>query len=131
MYEQVVVKEVVSDLMVRVGCSQGACTGCKSSSMCNIKGREFNALNEDHLPLAKGMVVTLFLPPKRTVACTLITLLAPLIFFPAGYFLFSRFGEAGSALAGFCGVALGFVLVGLYFRYNSHRYIPTVASIIG
>lgn len=131
MYEQVVVKKVLSRNLVMVGCSTNACSGCKSEAFCNTKSREFEAANDKLLPLEQGMLVSLYLPPGRTIASTLITLMVPLLFFPVCYFLFSGLGEKPATLLGFLGMALGFVLVAIYFRLQRHHYLPQVDSIIG
>ncbi|MDD7202661.1 MAG: SoxR reducing system RseC family protein [Sphaerochaetaceae bacterium] len=131
MYEQVIVKEVISKDLVKVSCSTSACTGCKSAAFCNTKGREFEATNDKRFPLESGMVVSLYLPPARTIASTLITLMVPLLGFPLFYFLSSSLGEKGATLLGFLGVAVGFVLVAIYFRHQRRRYLPSVASVIG
>lgn len=131
MYEQAIVKEVISEDLVRVGCATNACTGCKSAAFCNTKGREFEATNDKHFQLESGMVVSLYLPPARTIASTLVTLMVPLLCFPLFYLLFSSLGEKGATLMGFLGVAVGFVLVAVYFRHQRHRYLPSVAGVIG
>lgn len=130
MFEPVVVKQILSPTRVMVSCSSSACAGCKSEMFCNTKGRVFEAVNDKKLALETGMVVNLYLKPARTVASAAITLLIPLFCFPLCYYIFRSLGEKPATLLGFLGVALGFVLVGIYFKLTKSKYMPSVSEII-
>jgi sigma-E factor negative regulatory protein RseC len=60
----------------------------------------------------------------------LITLIAPLLLFPIGYFLAvaAGLGEGPSFLIALGGIALGFVGVWIYFKKQKNHYLPVVAS---
>ncbi len=132
MYEVVTVTKHISPDKVEVVCNSSACNGCKGSAFCNTKGKKFEVWNENKLPLDDGQEVEIFLKPSRTIAGTLITLIAPLLLFPVGYYLAvaAGLGIGASFLIALGGIVLGFVGVWLYFKKHKNHYLPVVASIL-
>ncbi|MGH0052445.1 MAG: SoxR reducing system RseC family protein [Sphaerochaetaceae bacterium] len=132
MYEVVTVAKCISSDKVEVVCNSAACKGCKGSAFCNTKGKRFAVWNQKKLPLQEGQEVEIFLQPSRTIIGTLLTLIAPLLLFPVGYYLAEAIGssEGISFLVALGGIALGFLAVWAYFRKQQNRYLPIVASIL-
>ena len=132
MYEVVTVTRNISPDKVEVVCTSSACSGCKGSTFCNTKGKKFEVWNENKLPVDEGQEVEIYLKPSRTIAGTLITLIAPLLLFPLGYFLAvaAGLGVGTSFLIALGGIALGFVGVWLYFKKQANHYLPVVASVL-
>ncbi len=132
MYEVVTITKVLSKKRVEVVCSSSACSGCKGSTFCNTKGKKFEVSNTNNLELKSGEEVSIFLKPSRTIISTLITLIAPLLLFPVGYYLAKAISltEGASFLLGLCGILLGFVFVWLYFKKTESQYLPVVESVI-
>ncbi len=132
MYEVVTVTKRLPSNKIEVVCNSSACRGCKGSAFCNTKGKRFEAWNEHNLPVEEGQEVEIYLKPSRTIASTFITLIAPLLLFPAGYFLavLAGLSEGASFLIALGGIALGLVGVWLYFKKQQNHYLPVVDSIL-
>lgn len=128
MYEIVTVNKVLSRQKVEVTCTSSACNGCKGSAFCNTKNKKFEAWNKDQIALSVGDAIEIYLQPGRTIASTLITLIAPLLLFPIAHYLAKRAGlsEGLSFLLSLGGIALGLLCVYFYFRSQGKRYLPVV-----
>lgn len=132
MFEIVTVTKIVSKQMLEVSCTSSACNGCKGEAFCNTKGKRFEAWNKHMLPARIGSTVEIYLQPGRTIAGTLITLIFPLLLFPAGYHLSDMLGsgELASFLFGILGILVGFLGVWFYFRRSQAHYLPVVERIL-
>jgi sigma-E factor negative regulatory protein RseC len=132
MYETVTVTKILDKDTIRVSCESSACNGCKGETFCNKKGKDFEANAKPGLELKPGMRVELFLEPSRTIAGTLITLIFPLMLFPAGYYTAVALGlsEVACMFSGLGGICLGFVAAWAYFRKRRAKYIPQVDHVV-
>ncbi len=92
----------------------------------------FDVSNIDGLALEKGDRVEIHLKTGRTIGGTLLTLIAPLLLFPLGYYTAKSLGagEGICTLIALGSIALGFVGVWIYFKVNEHSYLPTVKRVI-
>lgn len=128
MYEAVTVTKILSKQKIEVTCTSAACNGCKGAAFCNTKNKKFEAWNRDHLPVKEGDVVEIYLPSGKTIASTLITLIAPLLLFPIAYYLAksANLAEGLAFLFGLSGIAVGLACVWLYFLKQGKRYLPVV-----
>lgn len=131
MYERGIVTSVEGDI-VTIKCGKpGQCKAC-SSSFCNIKTREFRALNSSFLELKNGDEVEVYISPARTIAYSFMVLIFPLIMFIAGYYLANVFfgisSEGLRALAGLSGMAAGFILSFIFNYTQKNRNLPVVAE---
>ena len=132
MLEVVTVRNINAKDRIEVSCSSAACEGCKGGLFCNTKKRIFEVANTEGLAIEKGDSVEIHLQTGRTIGGTLLTLIAPLLLFPVGYYLAksSGLGEGISTLIALGAIAVGFVGVWLYFKVHEHKYLPTVERII-
>lgn len=130
--EVVTVHDICSKDRIQVSCASESCKGCKGGLFCNTKKRVFDVSNIDGLALEKGDRVEIHLDTGRTIGGTLLTLIAPLLLFPIGYYIAKSFGvdEGISALIALGSIALGFVGVWIYFKVNERSYLPTVKRVI-
>jgi len=130
--EVVTVQDIRSKDRIRVSCSSAACQGCKGGLFCNTKKRVFDVSNIDGLAIEKGDRVEIHLKTGRTIGGTLLTLIAPLLLFPLGYYTAKSLGagEGICTLIALGSIALGFVGAWIYFKVNEHSYLPTVKRVI-
>jgi sigma-E factor negative regulatory protein RseC len=128
MYEIVTVTQILTNQKIEVSCISSACNGCKGAAFCNTKNKTFEAWNKHQLSIIEGDVVEIYLPSGRTIASTLMTLIAPLLFFPVAYYGATYFGlsEGPSFLLALGGIALGLVLVWLFFKHQGKHYLPVI-----
>jgi sigma-E factor negative regulatory protein RseC len=134
MYEHAVVTALKDTHHVAVSCGTQACTACKGNMFCQTKGRIFSARLASGLQVSVGDTVELYLPPAKTVTASLITLLVPLLLFPVGYYLPLVFADAVTEplriVAGFAGIAVGFLGAGLFSKVYGERFMPSVTRIV-
>lgn len=128
MDEHVIVEKVLSPTKVMVVCSTTACTACKGEMFCTNKGRSFEASKDRSLHLEPGDPVEVHLKTGRTIASSFFTLIFPLLFFPVVFFILSKLGasEMASLLGGLGGIAIGFLIVYVYFKAAHDKYLPSV-----
>ena len=132
MYETVTVNRIINDKTIEVSCTSSACRGCKGEAFCNTKGKVFEAANRKGLVIKPGMQVEVFLKPSSTITSTLITLIFPLLLFPLSYYSATALGvtEGKGTLLGLGGIIIGFLLVGIYFKYSRANYLPQIERIL-
>lgn len=132
MLEVVTVHDISAKDRIQVSCSSAACEGCKGGIFCNTKKRVFDAANLEGLSIEKGDQVEIHMKTGKTIGGTLLTLIAPLLLFPLGYYIAKTFalGEGVSTLIALGSIALGFVGVWIYFKIHETSYLPTVERVI-
>lgn len=130
MYTTAFVKTINDDGTVLVGCSTDACNGCKAEAFCNNKNdNTFLARNDNNIKLTEGQLVTLFLPPGKTIFSTVMVFGFPLVLFPIGYVLMKHFtscNEIICALGGFAAMALAFATAGIINVKNKRDLMPVI-----
>jgi sigma-E factor negative regulatory protein RseC len=127
MYETVEVVKKNKDNMIDVSCPTTACENCSGNMFCNVKGKSFEAYVDPKFDDIKvGDKARLYLPPKKTISSTFITLMVPLLFFPLFYLIFPV-GSVGLRFLISCiGVVVGFFAVSVYFKKSKSKYTPSV-----
>lgn len=117
---------------VVLGCITTSCESCAGNSFCNIQGKTFTAKNPKKFPLRIGDTVEVFLPPGKTIASGFMILIVPLIMFLLGVIgikaVNPSVSEGMQALAGFAGLALGFLIGYLFGQIKKHSYQPIIVS---
>lgn len=133
MYETVeVINKNIEKHIIEVSCPRTICENCTGSSFCNVKGKTFDAIvPEEFKDIKVGDKARLFLPPKRTISSTFITLMIPLLCFPLFYVLFPVNSVLIHFLIGVLGIVAGFGGVAIYFKKTKLNYIPSVSYIYG
>ena len=111
-----------------LGCDRSACEGCKGSMFCTAKNTEFKVDNPEGSGLRPGDRVTIDMPARKTVFTSFMSLGLPLILFIPGYFIGMHFtsSEGWALLCALGGVALGFLISGLFFRFSRKKWTPSV-----
>lgn len=110
--------------------------GCKecSSSFCTVKDKRFTARNPKHLDLSSGMLVSVFLEPRRTIAYSFLVLVLPLLLFVLFYIvsgkLFSASSEIARIAAGICGLALGFLISYIVMKKRRETSSPVIDEVV-
>lgn len=134
MYSDAFVRKINSDGTVTVGCSTKACQGCKCEMFCNNKDEsEFTALNAKALDIRLGDHVSLFLPPARTIASTLLVFALPLVLFPVGYLLaksLTSFNEILCALCGFAMMGISFSITAIINIRHKKALMPLIEKVL-
>ena len=112
------------------GCDKSSCEGCKASFFCTSKKASFDVLNPDKIPLEKGDQAIIDLPPKKTLFTVFMSLGLPLIMFVPGYIIGRLLSENEGIqlLTSLLGVALGFCISALFFRFNKKKYTPVIVD---
>lgn len=133
MYETVeVITKNTKNNTIEVSCPRSICENCSGDMFCNIKGKTFEAfVPEEFENIKVGDKARLFLPPKRTISTTFITLMIPLLCFPLFYLIFPFLAPLVRFLMGLIGIGIGFAGVALYFKKTKLNYVPTVSYIYG
>lgn len=131
MYEIVEVIKNNNNKIIEVACPTTTCKGCSGSMFCNMKGKTFSAkVPKDFEEIKIGDRVKIYLPPAKTISTSFITLMIPLLMFPI-FFIFAPSSREGvKFLLGILGIILGFIGVGIYFKYTKSKYYPKVVEII-
>lgn len=113
---------------IKVGCSEGACSGCHSESFCRNKDTSYAVNNPNNLPVAEGDFVEVEIPEKKAVFTIFMSLLFPLMMFIPGYFIGKLLSdnEVIMALTGFLAIGLGFLISYLFFRGKKKEYSPYI-----
>ena len=110
--------------------TDAACEGCAAGALCKTKGRDIIALNRQHLDLAPGDHVEIFLPPGRTIFAGFSVLIFPLLTFIAAFVVTSALlpesTEGTRALFGVLGLGIGFLLSYLYNHTAKTRNYPVI-----
>jgi positive regulator of sigma E activity len=110
--------------------------GCKecSSSFCSIKEKLFTAANPRGLALEEGMLVRVFLEPKRTIAFSSLVLVVPLLLFVLFYIASQRLLGLDSEIfeigIGVCGLALGFLISYMVMKRHRESATPVIEEIV-
>ena len=110
--------------------------GCKecSSSFCSIKEKLFTAANPKNLNLEEGMLVKVYLEPKRTIAFSSLVLIVPLLLFVLFYIGSQRFFSLKSEIleigVGVCGLALGFLISYVVMKRHRESATPVIEEIV-
>jgi positive regulator of sigma E activity len=123
----------IHDKDVLLGCVSSGCSSCAGNSFCNVSGKTFTALNSENLPLKKGDLVDVYLPPGKTIASGFMILMVPLIMFLVGLFGMQAIVPGASdglqAVGGFIGLALGFGIGFLFGKIKKNSYQPVITRI--
>lgn len=133
MYERGNVIKIDDDI-VTISCGKGEqCKGCSASKLfCNVKTREFQALNDTSINLQNGDRVEIYAPPARTIGFSFSVLMFPLLMFFVGYYSAQRImpasGEGLKIIGGFAGLAAGFFIAFLYNKLMKRRNLPIITS---
>jgi len=110
---------------------QEGCKNC-SSLFCKANDRTFTAANTDNIPLEPGDIVTVFLPPGKTVQSSFLLLIFPLILFFLLFLLSERiFGITHELLKvglGLIGLAAGFFLTYFFSRKGKLSKLPRIVE---
>ena len=121
----------IEDGKITTGCDTSACEGCKSSLFCRGKNSEFEVFNPDMLEISKGDEVTIDMPPGKTVLASLMSLIFPLACFflgmLAGFFITTE-NELIQLLCAVAGLAAGFLISAIYFRFTRIKYTPVITA---
>jgi positive regulator of sigma E activity len=131
MYEQGTVA-AVNGKIITIKCGKPEqCKSC-SSSFCNVKTKNFKALNRNSLDLKEGDLVEVYVSPGKTIAYSFIVLIFPLLMFLAGYFfsgpLFGANSDSIKALFGLAGLAAGFILGFLFNSIRKNHNFPVITE---
>jgi positive regulator of sigma E activity len=123
----------IHDKEVVLGCVTSGCKSCAGSSFCNVSGKTFTAVNSKNIPLKKGDMVDVYLPPGKTIASGFMILMVPLILFLVGLFVVQQAVPGASdglqALGGFIGLALGFGVGYLFGQLKKKTYLPIITGL--
>ena len=134
MYEIATVVTIKNNNHIRVACNTKACESCAAGALCSTKGKTFVAKNTSENSIATGDTVELYLPPGKTLLAGFITLMVPLLLFPAGYYialaLLPSSPEIVQILIGIGGIAIGFLFSGIFSRVKASQYTPEITKVI-
>jgi len=131
MYERGIVTSVDKNI-ITIKCGKPEqCKAC-SSSFCNIKTKNFKALNHKGLDIAEGDNVEVYISPSKTIGYSFIVLIFPLLMFIAGYYLtgilFNVESDALKAAGGIAGLVTGFILSFLYNFLQKNQNLPVISE---
>lgn len=108
---------------------QEACKSC-NSMFCKANETTFTARNSSSFPLKEGDVVTVFLPPGKTIQASFLLLIAPLVLFFVFFLLAERsFGieqELGKIGIGLAGLVLGFLVSYAVTKKSAGSNMPRI-----
>jgi sigma-E factor negative regulatory protein RseC len=131
MYERGIVTSIDENI-ITIKCGKpDQCKAC-SSSFCNIKTKNFKALNQDGFELNEGDEVEVYISPSKTILYSFVVLIFPLLMFIAGYYLTGSVlkveSDAVRAFGGIAGLACGFVLSFMYNFLKKNQNLPVVTE---
>lgn len=130
MYTTAFVKKINTDGTVLVTCSTESCNGCKAEAFCNNRNdNDFLARNDSGISLTEGQMVSLFLPPGKTIMSTILVFALPLVLFPVGYLAMKNLtacNEIICALGGFGAMAVSFTVAGVINIKNKRALMPLI-----
>lgn len=131
MYERGIVTSIDKNI-ITIKCGKpDQCKTC-SSSFCNIKTKNFKALNQDSLDLSEGDEVEVYISPSKTILYSFIVLILPLLMFIACYYLTGAVlkvqSDAVRAFGGVAGLAGGFLLSFAYNFLRKNHNLPVVTE---
>lgn len=128
--KQIVTIQENKDGRIIAGCDKSQCDGCRGSFFCTSKKSDFQVLNPENITLNPGDKAEIEMEPKKTLFTVFMSLAFPLLMFLPGYFTASLFteNEAVLLLSSLLGVALGFIISALYFRFTKKKYLPVVTE---
>jgi positive regulator of sigma E activity len=124
----------IEDKIITIACGElDQCQNCKASSLfCNIKAKNFQALNINNLELKTGDSVEIFLSPAKSIFFSFSILIFPLITFFIGYFLITRFIDGASdgikITGGFGGLLSGFLIAFIYNSITKKNNYPAITQ---
>jgi len=110
---------------------QEGCKSCKSL-FCKANERTFTAVNNTGMSLQPGDIVTVYLPPGKTVQASFLLLIAPLILFFLFYIFSQKVIGIHSELVkvgiGFAGLATGFLISYFITKRKKQANMPEVIA---
>ena len=133
MYERGTVAAVDNNF-VSITCGNADhCKTCAAGKLlCNVKAREFKALNTDNLDLKTGDIVEIYISPGKTIGYSFSILIFPLLVFLAGYFLTGKLTNTLSdgikVLGGTIGLFVGFGIAFLYNFFTKKNQFPVITK---
>ena len=109
------------------------CKTCAAGKLfCDVKAKEFKALNTDNLDLKTGDTVEIYMPPAKTIGYSFSILIFPLLVFLAGYFLTGKLTNTLSdgikVLGGTIGLFVGFGIAFLYNFFSRKNQYPVITK---
>ena len=131
MYERGIV-ENINGKTISIKCGKPEqCKSC-SASFCNVKSKNFTALNSYDIELKTGDSVEIYLSPAKTIFSSFMVLIFPLLLFIAGYFLsgivFNTDSDALKAGGGVAGLLAGFILSFVFNMVSRSHNLPVVSE---
>ncbi len=134
MYEIAQVVSIQDNHHISVTCSSSACQSCQAGALCSTKGKTFIAQNGTEGELHIGDSVELYLPPAKTLLAGFITLMVPILLFPAGYYIGKALLSASPEIVhigfGVAGIAAGFLFSRIFSRIKGNQYKPEITRVI-
>ena len=133
MYERGTVIAVDKNI-ITVTCGKSEhCKTCPASKMfCNIKKKEFKALNTNDLDIKTGDRVEIYISPAKTIVYSFSILIFPLIMFIVGFYLtaslVNTLSDGIKILGGFVGLASGFAIACLYNYLTAKQKYPVIMT---
>ena len=125
-----VLKNNGSTVLLGCGIDSETCKSCAGSAFCNVRERTYEAVLDAGITVQPGDTVRVYLPPGKTILAGFMVLIVPLILFLLFYFAAERFlaveGEGQKALAGVCGLFLGFLMSYLLNRRKHTKNMPRI-----
>ena len=106
------------------------CPGCSVFGSKNVK--TIDAVNRNHLSLAVGDVVEVYLPPRKTVWAAFLLFVFPLLVFFAGYaaagWLVPSSADGVKIICGAAGIAAAYLALFLVRRVRKTKDWPEVVG---
>ena len=133
MFERGTVTEVNENIITVTCGNPDNCKSCAAAKLfCNIKSKEFKALNTNNLDLRTGDEVEIYLSPAKTIGYSFSILIFPLIMFIIGFYLIENLANTLSdgikILGGFAGIAVGFIAAFLYNSFTAKQKYPDITK---
>ncbi len=133
MYERGTVTAVENNI-ISVTCGKPEhCKSCAAASLfCNVKTKEFKALNSNNLDIKTGDDVEIYVSPSKTIGYSFSILIFPLIMFFIGYYLIAKLtntlSDGVKIIGGFAGLAAGFAIAFLYNSFTKKQKYPVITK---
>jgi sigma-E factor negative regulatory protein RseC len=133
MYERGTITTIDKNIIGVICGNPEQCKACPAAKLfCNIKTKEYKALNADDLDLAVGDVVEVYISPAKTIGYSFSVLIFPLIMFIAGYYLTAgvtkTLSEGIKIIGGAVGLASGFLAAYLYNSSTKKQQYPVITK---
>lgn len=126
--KQTVTIQQNKDGTITAGCDKTQCGNCHGSFFCTSKNADFQVLNPDGIDLKAGDKAVVDMEGKKTLFSVFMSLGFPLLMFLPGYGIGALLTESEGIrfILSISGVAAGFLISGLYFRFTKKKYLPVI-----